>query len=431
MPPAAAPLPSVAVDPAHASFLYGRITTIEGDTYEGRLRWGGSQEAFWGDYFNGAKKDNPWAAQVPPERLPKERRSFAIFGIELNNREYPVDLGRLFMARFGDLARIEARGRDVRVVLKSGAVVDLDRFGASDFDDGVQVWDDRQGATNLDSLRIRTIEFLPAPSPGAAPHRLHGTVRTQHGSYTGFLQWSQEQCIGSDEFHGYDGNRETRLRFVDIGAIERRPDGSSLVKLQDGREIALSGTRDSGEGSRGVYIDDPRYGRVLVSWNAFEAVNFSPGGGGPAYGDYPPGGPIRGTITTRDGRRLAGRLVFDLDESEVTDTLDAPLHGVTYTIPFGLIASIALPRPEDPAACRASLTLHSGEELRLECTGDLGERNAGMLVFLEGNLRPEYVPWQEIAQLAFDRPQAMYPPLGASSPSRPHPRHQVGAGKGE
>ncbi len=36
----------------HQGFLYGRITTTDGDTYEGRLRWGGDEEAFWGDYFN-------------------------------------------------------------------------------------------------------------------------------------------------------------------------------------------------------------------------------------------------------------------------------------------------------------------------------------------------------------------------------------------
>ncbi len=64
-------------------FLYGRITTVDGATYEGRLRWGGDQEAFWGDYFNGAKDENPWVAHVPPERLPKERRPIEIFGIEI------------------------------------------------------------------------------------------------------------------------------------------------------------------------------------------------------------------------------------------------------------------------------------------------------------------------------------------------------------
>src|SRR5687767_1171713 len=55
--------PASAVDEAHPSFLYGRITIAAGVTYEGRLRWGrgGGQEAFWGDYFNGVKSQNPWA----------------------------------------------------------------------------------------------------------------------------------------------------------------------------------------------------------------------------------------------------------------------------------------------------------------------------------------------------------------------------------
>ncbi len=53
---------------AHQGFLYGRITTDEGATYEGRLRWGGDEEAFWGDYFNGFKDENPWVSHAPPEQ---------------------------------------------------------------------------------------------------------------------------------------------------------------------------------------------------------------------------------------------------------------------------------------------------------------------------------------------------------------------------
>src|SRR5687767_2631643 len=130
MSPAATAPTATAAEEAHPSFLYGRITTIDGVTYEGRLRWGGGEEAFWGDYFNGAKKENPWVAHVPPERLPKERRPIEIFGLEIAHRERPIDLGRLFMARFGDIARIEASGRDVRVTLKSGTLFHLDRFSA-------------------------------------------------------------------------------------------------------------------------------------------------------------------------------------------------------------------------------------------------------------------------------------------------------------
>jgi hypothetical protein len=58
------------------------------------------------------------------------------------------------------------------------------------------------------------------------------------------------------------------------------------------------------------------------------------------------------------------------------------------------------------------VTLQNGEQVELERTGDLGERNAGMLIFVDGRPRPEYVAWTEVAQIQLDRPPAMYPPLG-------------------
>ena len=99
---------------------------------------------------------------MPPERL-KERRPIEIFGVEIAHRERQIDLGRPFMARFGDIARIEPNGRDLRVTLKSGTVFHLDRFSADDFADGVRVWDGRRGVVDLDERRIRTIELLPPP----------------------------------------------------------------------------------------------------------------------------------------------------------------------------------------------------------------------------------------------------------------------------
>ncbi|MFL6198111.1 MAG: hypothetical protein ACJ76J_02940 [Thermoanaerobaculia bacterium] len=400
-------------------FLYGRVTTVDGATYEGRLRWGrGDQEAFWDDSFNGAKHKNPWAAHVPPERLPKERRPIEIFGIEIGHRESPIDLGRPFLAPFGEITRIEARGKEVRVTLKSGTVFDLARFDASDFDDGVRVWDGRRGVVDLDSLRIRTIELLPTPPLGAASYRLRGAVRTRHGDFTGFIGWNRQECVGSDELDGHTPEGELSLRFDTIRSIARRSRDSSLVTLLDGREIVLSDTREVGHGNRGIYVDDRRYGRVLISWDAFERVDFSPGApgaSGPAYGDFPPGRPLTGSVTTRAGRRLAGRLVYDLDESETTETLDAPSQGVDYTIPFGLIASIVPPGREERGAQRARVTLQSGEELQLERTGDLGEGNAGLLIFVDGRQRPEYVPWPDVEQIDLDRPPAMYPPLGGRS----------------
>ncbi|MGH9163235.1 MAG: hypothetical protein ACRD2X_25005, partial [Vicinamibacteraceae bacterium] len=95
-------------------FLYGRVTSDDGATYEGRLRFGGDEEAFWGNYFNGFKDENPWATHAPLERLTQKRRPVEIFGFEIPLWERQIDLGRPVRARFGDIARIEARGRDVR-----------------------------------------------------------------------------------------------------------------------------------------------------------------------------------------------------------------------------------------------------------------------------------------------------------------------------
>jgi hypothetical protein len=388
--------PASAVEEAHPSELYGRIAIAGGATYEGRLRWGRGrgQEAFWGDYFNGVKTQNPWAVHLPPERLGKD--PITIFGIELGGGS-KLELGRPFMARFGDIARIEVAGRDVRLTLKSGTVFITNYSAFNDLDDGVRVWDRRQGMLDVGARQVRTIDFLPAPGAGPLPPRLHGTVHTRAGDFTGFVQWNRNIGLGTDELVGRSADGDVRVRFDTIRSIARMGQGSR-VTLLDGREILLTGP-DAGHANLGIYVDDPRFSRVLVSWDTFEQLDFSPGGGGPAYGDFPPGFPLTGIVTTRAGRRLEGRLVYDLDESETTETLDAPAQGVDYTIPFGVITSIALAERDG----RAMVTLANGEQLQLDRRGDLGDANGGMLIFATGNSRPEYVPWTDVERVEFRR----------------------------
>jgi hypothetical protein len=415
--PEAAPVPppeeagtsSLTPTPAQG-FLYGRITTVEGTTLEGRLRWGGGEEAFWSDFFNGVKDDNHWAKNLTPDQIPKERQAIEAFGIKFLHRQRPVDLGRRFVVRFGDIARIDAEGRDVKVTLKSGTMFNLDRFESSDFDDGVHVWDAKQGEVELDSHRVRSIEFLPTPMLGGIPSRLHGTVHTKHGDFTGFVQWNRQACVGSDLLTGRSATEGfLQPRFDTIRSIAKHSPDGSAVTLQDGRELVLTQTPEVSRGNRGVYVDEPRYGRVLVSWDAFDRVDFSPTDSGPAYGDFPPARPLTGSVTTRGGARFTGRLVYDLDESETVESFDAPVEGVDFAIPFGLIASVVVSGGERPDAPRARVVLQSGEELQLERDGDLGERNAGLLIFVPGSERPEYVNWKDVAKVELDRPPAMYP----------------------
>ena len=392
-------------------FIFGRITTGDGTIYEGRLRFDRNEEAFWGDYFSGWKAKNPWVAQLPTEKL-TERRPVTIFGVEVFQFEREIDVGRPFMARFGDITRFESNGRDLRVTFKSGTRFNLDHFASDDLGDGVRVWDGKRGVVNLDKEQIRAIDLLPTVEADAVPVHLHGTVRTRSGDFTGFIHWNRKKGVGSDELVGQTADRKLSLRFDSLRSITRQSTNSSLVTTIDGKEIVLTDIPDDvGAGNRGVYVDDRRYGRVLVSWNAFERIDFSPGGGGPAYGDFPAGRPLSGDVTTRDGRHLVGRLVYDLDESETTETLDASSGGVDYNIPSGLIDSIVLATGKERGTDRPTVTLHNGEMLRLDSVGDLGEGNAGVLIFVEGRKQPEYVLWTDIKQIHFDRPPAMYPPL--------------------
>ena len=390
----------------HADVLYGRVTTIDGATYEGRLRWGRDQEAAWSDYYNGTKDENRWAVHAPAAERPTDRHRLEIFGVRFGGSEGSNKFDRQFMARFGDIARIEAHLAEVQVTLKSGTTFQLDRYEAGDIDDGVRVWDGKRGVVDLDARRIRTIEFLPTAASVTAVDRLHGTVRARHGAFTGFIQWNRQDGERADELEGRSADGRVSLRYDALRSIARQSRDSALVTLLDGRELVLSGTGDVGDGNLGVYVDDPRYGRVLVSWDAFDRIDFSAAGRGAAYGDFQPGRALAGSVTTRDGRRLAGRLVYDFDESETTETLDAPLLGVDYTIPFSLIASIAPAGREGSGARRATVRLRGGEQLELEPGGDLGEGNAGMLVFAEGRKEPDYIPWADVAQVEFDGPAA-------------------------
>ena len=393
-------------------FLYGRVTTTSGAVYQGRLRWGGGEEAFWNDTFNGVKDENPWAAQTPLGA--EAERPARLFGIEVPWGKPALDLGRPFMARFGDIARIESRGDGVqgvvergaeydptvRVTLKSGAVSDLDRLSSSDFDDGVRVWDGRRGVVDLGPREIRSVEFVPTPPLRAVPRRLYGTVRTPGGAFTGFLQWDRELATDDDELVGPTAEGGARVRLGAVRAIRHQPDGGLLVALRDGREVQLA----AGVGGRGVYVHDDRYGRVLVPLRSMQRVDFArpdAGASGPGYGDFAPGAPLAGRVTTRDGRTVTGRIVYDLDEAETTETLDAPAAGVDYSVPFGWVASVTLPARTDRPA---RVVLRSGETLALDRAGDLGDGNAGVLVFPGGAEVPEYLPWSEVARIEFDLP---------------------------
>lgn len=397
----ALPATSATAAPARDSrgFLYGRITTRSGSVYEGRLRWN-KEEAFWGDFFNADKRDLPDLKYLPR----KERRrpkSVEVFGIPLGIHWGAEDRGgRQFVARFGDLRRIEAgKGDDATVVFKSGARYQVSG-GSNDLDADtkITVWDRGASEMRVQWKEIRTVDFLPAPAGLTVPvFRLRGTVRTDAGTFRGYIQWDKEECLSSDELDGETRDGKVSLQMGDIRSIKRRSRNSSEVVLRNGRTLVLDGTNDVDSSNRGIYVNDPRLGRMLVPWDAFRRVDFDPAGdSGPAYTDFRPGRPLFGKVTTDQGK-YRGRLVYDVDETETLETLDGQRRDVEYSIPFARIAFLL---PEKTNSSR--VVLKNGQELKLEDAADVGRDNAGLLVFERGQEKPRYISWGEVRRIDFE-----------------------------
>jgi hypothetical protein len=395
--PAGAAAASAAPAADGAGFLYGKLKTESGNVYQGFLRWG-NEEASWVDLFNSSKEDNPWGDEVPREHR-RRRHAIELFGIQIAFFREDRDFDRQFAARFGDIRKIERlRGDEAKIWMKSGAVYEVEG-GSNDLEDEVTVWDEALGEVEVEWRKIDTVEFQPAPAGATPPsRRLYGTVRTGAGTFTGPIQWDQDECLANDILDGETDDGDVEIEMGRIRSIERLSRRASRVTLLDGRTLEMSGTNDVDDDNRGIYVDDRRFGRVLVSWRAFDRVDFipAPAGGLPGYGDFAPGRPLHGTVTDEGGATLRGRLVFDVDEAESWELLDGDRDDVSYSIPFALIAAVV---PDGSSSSR--IVLRGGAELVLEDSTDVDEDNSGVLVFVAGDAAPRYVPWERVRRIDF------------------------------
>jgi hypothetical protein len=393
-------------------FIYGHVTTDSGREYTGFLRWG-TEEAFWDDLFHSSKDDLPFQDEVDHgdrewRHRDRDRNTIRIFDKTISLGDVYTISGsgsRVFIARFGDIERIEVTGgEDATVHMKSGSSFDVSDY-SNDVGGTVRVDDTALGEIDLRWSRIESIEFMPAPaSADPAVFRLGGVVETDAGTFEGFIQWDKEECLSTDLLDGDAEDGKMSIPMGQIRSIERRGRSSSVVELKDGRSFRLRDSNDVDADNRGIMVEDARYGRVTVGWSEFERLTFSdPGSSGRAYSDFPKGQRLQGTVVSTGGSEYRGPIVFDLDESENWEMLNGSAEGIAYDIPFHMVAVIR-PSSRD----RAEVVLRSGEELRLEDTQDVSENNDGVLIYKgdqgseKGSEKPTYLEWDEVEEIRFD-----------------------------
>lgn len=389
-------------------FIYGEVETVDGDRYEGYLRWG-SDEVYWVELLNAQKTANDFLkflSKKEIEELASQSSDNSWLGIDLNVLSIWEDkLSRTnhrFDTRFGDIKSIEPTGRSrARITIKNGVILEVSGEGYSDIGGSVRVMDNELGEVNLKWERIEKVTFMAARNneltrPFGTP--IYGKVNAgRKGTFTGLIHWDEDERFQEEILDGKDRGDDREIPFKSIRSIVKERNGVS-VTLKSGREFSLTGSNDVNNGNRGVIVFDPEVGRIDIPWRDFmELEIIDEDSRGMSYDDFPVSQGLSGTVVTIDGDEHEGLLVYDLDEAWEFEILDGRDDNVEFDIPLMNVKSI-LPKNYNYSL----VTLKNGETLLIGDERDVTEDNDGVLIFTSQNGEPIYVKWSKIDEIIFD-----------------------------
>jgi hypothetical protein len=377
--------------------LYGKLTTVDGDVYEGLIRWD-KNEASWCDMLSGAKELH--RSHRPNNRHEKT----VVFGITVGERWRVGNAGSVQSGlSFGHIKTLEPLDDDaVRLTLKSGENVRLEG-GSTDIGEevrGIVIEDAKEGEIEFDWDKVESVEFLQGPAGLTSEfgERLYGTMTTQHGDeYTGWVSWDLDELFTGDVLDGEHKDHTRKIEFGKVKSIERHSSNGAALTMADGAEIILRGTNDVDDSNRGISIYDPAIGQVTVGWDEFEKLEFKTPPSSLVYDDFDGGRRIEGVVYTEDGEEYAGAIRWDDDEEFTWEILDGEDHDVTFDIEFGKITEIRA-----AGSHAATVTMQDGRSFRLSGTNDVNDKNNGIFVTANGGKEIE-VDWDEVDRVEFAR----------------------------
>lgn len=390
---------SVSMNAQDAALIYGKVTTIDGDTYTGQIRWG-KEEAYWTDLFNGNKEENEnyrYLSRDDRDKLRDSHRDRNRWNNWNWNSRNSYETTHEFQARFGDLTRIEiTRRSEVKVTLRNGEEYYIEN-GSNDFGTDIHVMDAELGKTTFKWSRVEMVEFMDTPNNLADKlgDPLYGTVESYGGEFTGFIQWDHDERLSEDILDGDTRDGDMKIEFGKLASIERERGGSNVV-TKSGRELYLRGSNDVNSENRGIIVTTD-YGRVDIPWREFKKVTFKDAPNNyKKYSDFANMKKLSGTVTTSDGETLSGEIIFDLDEEYSFEMLQGKDDDIDYIIPMESVKSIT-PKNYD----YSEVVLKNGTELLIGDARDVSEDNDGVLVFV-GSGDPKYVLWEDVKSITFN-----------------------------
>lgn len=389
------------------SFIYGQVSTIDGEKFKGQLRWG-DEETYWVDEFNATKLENPYNRYAKRDKIKRlnnnsQNGEWTFMGLwqDDNCCDYHFQ-NHQFVCRFGDLKAIEPGGRgEVTLTFKDDRKMNVGG-GSNDIGTRITIMDQELGEVKMPWDRINRIDFEQAPArlEKRIGDPVYGTLKTLRGTFEGFIQWDHEECLSGDKIDGNNMNSRFSIEMGDIRKIERFGRGSRIT-LKSGRVVELFGTNDVDASNRGIVARTKNMGKVLVEWRDFESVEFSDDYDKRDilnYDEFPKPSMLKGEVTTLDDKKVKGILIYDVDETYDYEILEGNDYEVKYSIPFRMIKKIT---PKNYSY--SNVTLKSGETLLLGGAQDVSDRNDGIMVFAsEKDEEPLIIPWKGIREINFE-----------------------------
>ncbi len=378
--------------------LYGKLTTVDGDVYEGLIRWD-KNEASWTDILNGNKDIH--------RRHGSSRRHerVQVFGITIGER-WDSDGGDDNVQSglcFGHIKKIEPlRGDAVRLTLKSGEQVRLEG-GSTDIGGeirGIVIEDSKEGEIEFDWDEVESVELLQGPAGLTSEfgERLYGTMTTRHGDeYTGWVSWDADELFTKDVLDGEYKDHTRKIAFGKIKSIERRSSNGATLTLANGDKIVLRETNDVDDSNRGIAVYDPAIGQITADWDEFKNLEFKAPPASVAYDRFDGGKRLEGTAYADDGQKYSGAIRWDDDEEFTWEILDGEYRELAFDIEFGNIKEIK------PVGFHAAIvTLWDGRSFKLRGSNDVDDDNNGIYVKTSGGKEIE-IEWGELDRVEFAR----------------------------
>ncbi len=385
--------------------IHGKIFTVDGDTYEGLIRWD-KNEASWVDILDGTKELDSRKYRKSRRRSHSKRRtSIDIFGIRIGegSTTYYESGSASSGLRIGHLKSMEVIDDDlVLLTLKSGEEVELEN-SSTDIGSNIReivIEDPDEGEIEFSWDDIDRVEFEAADDVEGSGfgERLYGTLTTRRDdSFTGWVTWDMDEVFTSDVIDGNEKRRKRKLQFSKIAAIERYSSSAAQITLKSGDDIVLRGSNDVNDENRGIIISDPGFGQVVVKWDEFEKLELTEAPKAPQYKDFDGGSRLYGTLVTEDGDEYTGDILWDYDEGYTWELLNGETHDMDFDIEFGLIKTI------EKKSHRASrVTVLDGREFVLRGCNDVDEDNKGIVITTDDD-DEVVVDWDEFERIEFKK----------------------------